>query len=118
MISSAQLPCFAGLQMESQMSVSRDTLIRDLPEFSLVAGGPMFRLLRRARLTDDQLGLVRRRIVVISLLTWLPLLLLSALQGKLLGGSATVPFLLDMEVHSKFLIAVPLLIAAELVMHR
>jgi hypothetical protein len=36
----------------------------------------------------------------------------------LLGGSAAVPFLLDVEVHVKFLVAMPLLIAAELVVHR
>ena len=61
---------------------------------------------------------MRRRVLVIPLLAWLPLLVLSALGGQALGGSATVPFLLDVEVHVKFLIAVPLLIIAELVVHQ
>jgi len=43
---------------------------------------------------------------------------LSALEGHLLGESVAVPFLLDLEVHVRFLVAVPLLIAAELVVHR
>jgi hypothetical protein len=98
--------------------VSSDSSLRDPPDFSVVLGGPLFQLLRRAHLTDDALELVRQRIIVISLFAWLPLLLLSALERQLLGGSAAVPFLLDVEVHVKFLVAMPLLIAAELVVHR
>ena len=82
-------------------------------DFSLVLGGPLFQLLRRAHLTGDALELVRQRILVISLLAWLPLLVLSALEGQALGGSAAVPFLLDVEVHVKFLGVLPLLIIAE-----
>ena len=56
--------------------------------------------------------LLLQRILVISLLAWLPLLLLSALEGQMLGGGAAVPFLLDVEVHIRFLVALPLLIVA------
>jgi hypothetical protein len=87
-------------------------------DFSLVLGGPLFQLLRRAHLTGDTLELLRRRILVIPLFAWLPLLILSALQGHLLGGGAAVPFLLDVEVHIKFLGVLPLLIVAELVVHQ
>jgi hypothetical protein len=88
------------------------------PDFSLFLGGPLFQLLRRARLTDDALLLLRQRIVVIALFAWLPLLLLSALEGQLIGGGVAVPFLLDLETHIRFLVALPLLIAAELVVHQ
>ena len=88
------------------------------PDFSLVLGGPLFQLLLRAHLADDALLLVRQRIIVIALFAWLPLLLLSALEGNLWGGSTRVPFLLDIEVHVRFLVALPLLILAELVVHR
>ena len=87
-------------------------------DFSLVLGGPLFQLLRRAHLTDDALLLVRQRIVVIALIVWLPLLVLTAIEGHLLGGSGAVPFLLDIDVHVRFLVAMPLLIAAELVVHQ
>lgn len=93
-------------------------LRNDQPDFSLVLGGPLFQLLRRAHLADDALMMVRQRIVVISLFAWLPLLLLSSLQGQVLGGGESVPFLLDVDVHVRFLLAMPLLIAAELVVHR
>jgi len=36
----------------------------------------------------------------------------------MLGGSVAVPFLLDLEVHVRFLLAIPLLIVAELVVHQ
>jgi hypothetical protein len=88
------------------------------PDFSLVLGGPLFQLLRRTHLADDALMLVRQRIIVIALFAWLPLLLLSALEGNLWGGNSRVPFLLDIEVHVRFLVALPLLILAELVVHR
>ena len=75
-------------------------------------------MLRRAHLSDDALSLQRRRIIVIALVAWLPLLLLSAIDGQLLGGGVAVPFLLDVEVQVKFLLVVPLLVAAELIVHQ
>jgi hypothetical protein len=102
--------------MKSPTSMS-DSFLRDTQDFSLVLGGPIFQLLRRSHLANDALGLVHQRIVVISLFCWLPLLVLSALEGKMLGGIATVPFLLDAEVHIRFLVVIPLLISAELVAH-
>lgn len=95
-----------------------DRLLRDPPDFSLVLGGPLFQFMRRTCLADDELDLLNRRIIVISLFCWLPLLLLAVLGGQALGGTVAVPFLLDVEVHVKFLLAMPLLIAAELVVHR
>jgi hypothetical protein len=86
-------------------------------DFSLVLGGPLYQIFRKAHLTGDALELARQRIIVISLFAWLPLLVLSALEGQLLGVRVAVPFLLDLEVHVKFLLTVPLLIAAELVVH-
>jgi hypothetical protein len=99
---------------------SRDGLdiLRNPPDFSLFLGGPLFQLLRRAHLADDALMMVRQRIIVIVLFAWLPLLVLSALEGRALGGSTAVPFLFDVEVHIRYLVALPLLIIAELVVHR
>ena len=106
--------------MNFRTSASSDGLglLPDPRDFSLVLGGPLFQLLRQAHLSDDALMMVRQRIIVIALIAWLPLLVLSALEGQLLGGSAAVPFLLDVEVHIRFLVALPLLIIAELVVHQ
>ncbi len=85
------------------------------PDFSIIQGGPLFRLLCKARLCDDQLGLARRRIAVIALLSWLPLAALSALDGNLLPGRVTMPFAFDFQANLRFLAAMPLLIGVELV---
>lgn len=52
-----------------------------------------------------------------SLFAWLALLVLSGAEGQLLGGRVTLPFLLDIEAHARFLLVMPLLIASELVVH-
>ncbi len=87
-------------------------------DFSLVVGGPLFQLLLRAHLADDALMLVRQRALIVALFAWLPLLVLSSLEGHLLGQSTGIGFLMDAEVHVRFLVAIPLLIAAELVVHQ
>jgi hypothetical protein len=92
-------------------------LAGEAPDFSLVVGGPLFQLLRRSHLSDDALTLVHRRILAGVLITWLPLLLLSTWEGRAWWGDVEVPFLLNAETHARFLLALPLLIVAELTVH-
>jgi hypothetical protein len=84
-------------------------------DFSLVLGGPLFQLFRRTRLEGDHLELLKRRILVVTLTAWLPLLLFSTLGSK--TGSGQLSFLRDVEVQARFLIALPILIAAERIIH-
>jgi hypothetical protein len=74
--------------------------------------------MRRAHVSDGALELLRRRLLFFVSLTWLPLLVLSVLEGQAFGGSAPVPFLWDVEAHARFLVALPLLIVAELIVHQ
>ena len=104
--------------MISPTSSAGEDLLRQPQDFSLVLGGPLFQLLRRTHISGDALELMRRRTIVIALLAWLPLLVLSALEGHALGESVAVPFLRDVDVHVRFLVALPLLIVAELVVHQ
>lgn len=86
------------------------------PDFSLVLGGPFFQLLIRLGLITPSMGLLKKRIIFFTLFTWMPLLLLSLFQGNA-WGNVGLPFLYDMETGARFLIALPLLIAAELLVH-
>src|SRR6185295_18974279 len=86
-------------------------------DFSLVLGGPLYQIFRRARLSGSTLELLHRRVIVISLFAWLPLLILSILEGRAWGSGVEMPFLYDVDVHVRFLIALPLLLIAELVVH-
>jgi hypothetical protein len=92
-------------------------IVEEPPDFSLVLGGPLYQLLRRSRFSDDALTLVHRRILAAVAITWLPLLLLSIAEGRAWWGATDVPFLLNFEVHARLLLALPLLMVAELVVH-
>lgn len=85
--------------------------------FSLNLGGPLYHLFLRSRLSTPALGLLRRRVIAISLFCWAPLLVLAVIDHQAIGGTA-VSFLSDVEVHVRFLAALPALIVAELVVHR
>ena len=89
---------------------------RDPHDFSLVLGGPIFQLLRRSHLAGDSLDLAYRRVLTITLVAWVPLLLLASLTS-FTGRAAQLSFLHDVEVHVRFLVALPVLVAAELVVH-
>jgi hypothetical protein len=95
-----------------------ESLSPELPDFSLILGGPLFQLLRRAHLCGDVAELLWRRVIALALITWLPLLALSIAEGYAWGDRVKVPFLFDVDVHARFLLALPLLIVAELVVHR
>jgi hypothetical protein len=104
--------------MTSTASDSGVYLLRDAQNFSLVQGGPLFQLLMRTHLSSDALTLVVRRVITFVLLSWVPLLALSAFGGHLLHTHVAVPFLLDLETHIRLLVVVPLLLDAELIVHR
>jgi hypothetical protein len=90
--------------------------IREAHDFSLVLGGPLFQLLRTAHLEGDHEELLFRRILVIVGIAWLPLPLLTL--GSSTGDGLRLSFLRDVEVHARFLVALPVLIAAELLAYR
>ena len=50
--------------------------------------------------------------VLASLIAWLPLLVLTATEGMALGTKVQVPFLLDLVQYARFLVALPIAIAA------
>jgi hypothetical protein len=86
-------------------------------DFSLVLGGPLYQFLVRVGLVRPPFDRVAARIIVITLFAWVPLLLLTALGGRLTSG-VKVPFLYDVEAHCRLLLTLPLLIGAEVTIHR
>jgi hypothetical protein len=85
-------------------------------DFSLVPGGPLFRLLLRTHMADDELRFVHRRIALAVLVMWAPIVALAAWQGALIGPGRTL--MNDVGFQLRFLVAAPLLILAEIVVHR
>lgn len=106
--------------MRQPEHLNTDAIDQTLPDetnFSLVAGGPLFQLYLRTRLARPALELVLRRTVAMSLLCWLPLLLLALIEGHGFGG-VSLPFARDIGVHIRFLAALPILIGAEYWAHQ
>lgn len=97
---------------------STPSILQDPPDFSLVLGGPLYQLWRKAHLDGDAMRVVIRRILVGVALTWLPLLGLSLASGTAWGDSVALTFFHDIEMHVRLLIALPILILAELVVHQ
>src|SRR6202041_308881 len=94
-----------------------EELLQEPPDFSLVLGGPLYQMFRRTHLTGPALELLRRRVIFFWFLCWVPLAILSLVEGHLLGG-ANFSFLRDVETQVRFLISLPVLILAEVVVHR
>jgi hypothetical protein len=83
-----------------------------------VLGGPLFQLCRRTHLGGDALELLHRRVIAAVLLAWVPLLVLSCAEGNVWSGKVKLPFLHDIEMQVRLLLALPLLILAELIVHQ
>lgn len=90
--------------------------IEESMDFSLVLGGPIFQLFRKSHLTGDDLGLLHRRLITVTAVVWLPLLLLTTFF-PVAAGIGRLSFFYDVEVQARFLVALPILIAAERVVH-
>jgi hypothetical protein len=86
-------------------------------DFSLMLGGPLYQLFCRAHLCGHVLEMLKRRVLVLCGIAWVPLFVLSALSGTAWGRAVQLPFLADVEAYARFIIAMPLLIIAELVVH-
>ncbi len=87
-------------------------------DFSLVLGGPLYQLWRRLHAAGPALELVVRRVVGISLVAWLPLLMMTVYEGLAIGHAIPVPFLYDFAAHVRFLVGIPLFLLAEVAVHQ
>src|SRR6516165_10743706 len=96
--------------------MTEPNLFEEPHDFSLVLGGPIFQLFRRSHLAGDHLELLYRRLIIIALVAWLPLLLLATL-GSAAGNAGRLSFFHDVEVHVRFLVALPILVGSELIVH-
>ena len=86
-------------------------------DFSLVLGGPVYQLFRRIGLIRPPLHRLAGRIVAITGFCWLPLAVLTLLDGRFWSG-VRIPFIEDYDAQVRLLAVLPLLIGAEVVTHR
>ena len=82
-------------------------------DLSFELGGPAYRLMQRVGVIKGAGPSVLRRSIAFVAITWLPLLIFTALEGHLLGPTPRSAFLLDFTTYARFFLAVPLVFAAE-----
>ncbi len=82
------------------------------PLFKPSTGGLFYALLLRTGIIEEGKYHTRRVILFFIGITWLPLLILTALEGSVYKTGAGVSFFTDINPHARFLIAVPILLLA------
>src|SRR6059058_3420129 len=97
-------------------SLMNDLASSNHPMLRLTEGGPTYRIEKRLGLIREQSPRAARRVLFFIVVTWVPLLVLSEWQGTAVGGSVVVPFLRDIAVHARLLLAMPLLVLAEVLL--
>lgn len=95
--------------MERKMRTASDP---SRAEFSLVRGGLLYRLMLSIGLAHPDRRNTRRTALVLIGVTWLPMLGLALVEGRAVGG-IVLPFVRDYAIHARFLLSLPLLLAAE-----
>jgi hypothetical protein len=78
----------------------------------LFAGGPPLKLQAWLGIAKPTAPEVVRRSIFVVLIGWVPLAVLAAVQTLVQHGAGLHSFLSDFAVHARFLVAIPLLIAA------
>jgi hypothetical protein len=85
-------------------------------ELYFECGGPSYRLMQRIGLIRGDDPSVHRRVLCFLAITWVPLLVLSFVDGKALElQNPRQSLLLDFATYARFFLAVPLLIVAEVI---
>jgi hypothetical protein len=87
-------------------------------DFSLQVGGPLYRLLKRLGLVDEGMHRLGPRVALAVVLTWVPLVALSAMERSFAPHPPSMRLLGDIGCHVRFLAAAPLLLLAEVIVHR
>ena len=82
-------------------------------DFSFTDSGLFHKLLAKLGMDSSHPHYLAKRSFWLAATTWIPLAILSALQGLLFGDKVKVPFLYDVTTHLRFLVVIPMLIFAE-----
>ena len=93
------------------------TPLQEPPDFSFTLEGPLSRLLWRSQAAIPVPALLCRQAVFSILVCWVPLAILSLVQSRYISG-IQVSFLRDIETHIRFLVSLPILILAEIVVRQ
>ena len=78
-------------------------------------GGPAYRLMQRIGVIRGDGPSVERRVLWFIAVTWVPLLVFAVLDGRAIGPTPRESMLLDFATYARFLLALPILVMAEVI---
>lgn len=87
----------------------------DYESFRLSTGGLVYRFLNLLHIQQADSYSFKRRHIALITLCWLPLLLLTAIEGNLYNTSIDSPFIYDLTPYVRYLVILPLLINADII---
>ena len=87
--------------------------VEDFKSFNLSTGGLVYKLLNLLHIQQPGRYSFKRRHITLISLCWLPLLLLTGIEGNLFNTSIDTPFIYDLSPYVRYLIVLPLLINAD-----
>jgi len=92
--------------------------VPDVEAMFTLGGGPVHRWLERLQLARGTRLRTGRLAALLGGVTWLPLLVLAAIEGVAWGGAVQVPLVWDFLPYGQLLVAVPVLVLGELAVAR
>src|SRR5579863_1133749 len=99
---------------EDKPTMATPAPLQEPPDLSFNLEGPLYRLLGRSQAATPIPRLLCRQAVISVLLCWVPLAILSVLQSRFMSATH-VSFFRDIETQIRFLVSLPILILAEIV---
>ena len=102
--------------MQGEKNINITQSVNQVQDFSLMQSGIFYNLFWKSKLCGVNLEHPERKILALTLITWLPLLILSLIHSSI--PDLKVPFLHNIEVHIRFLAALPIFVLAEVVANR
>jgi len=94
------------------------TPVPNVEDLFALGGGRVSRGLERLQLTRGTRLRAGRVAVVLAAVTWLPLLILAAIEGVAWGGAVQVPLVRDFLPYGQLLVAIPVLVLGQLTVAR
>ena len=81
--------------------------------FRLSTGGLFYSLLTRLHIQRPDEYSTRRKVLLLTALCWLPLAILTAMEGNAVNAQMDLPLLHDIKTYARFFIILPLLVIAD-----
>jgi hypothetical protein len=79
----------------------------------ITESSPTYAILKKLKLEVGENSNVIRKVLFFCSITWVPLLIITLIEGNALNKNIQLPFLIDYVIYTRFLISLPVIFVAE-----